>query len=206
MDAKRDSAHWDGMKAIYLHAAGALALTFGVAACAPTIVPPVATPAPAPVIRPTAVTPPPVVTPPAYDNWIDAPQTPGTWTYQVSAAGPLAVFAGTGSAAPGGASANSRGDFILTCDRAASRIGFWRAGASAGPRAMIVRTETAARTLQAVPADAANPYLTVAISARDLLLDAMALSKGRFSVEVEGQQALYLPAWTEVSRVIEDCR
>jgi len=38
------------------------------------------------------------------------------------------------------------------------------------------------------------------------LLDAMALSKGRFAVELEGEAALYLPAWAEVSRVIEDCR
>ena len=40
----------------------------------------------------------------------------------------------------------------------------------------------------------------------DTLLDAMAITKGRFSVEVEGTDTLYLPAWVEVSRVIEDCR
>ncbi len=94
----------------------------------------------------------------------------------------------------------------MTCDRAGSRIDFWRAGTSAAPRAMIVRTETAARTLQLVQAQDTNPYLTTGMSARDPLLDAMALSKGRFAVEVEGMRTLYLPAWTEVSRVIEDCR
>jgi hypothetical protein len=34
----------------------------------------------------------------------------------------------------------------------------------------------------------------------------MALSKGRFAVEVDGEAPLYLPSYAEVSRVIEDCR
>ncbi|MGE5953581.1 MAG: hypothetical protein ACM308_08200 [Qipengyuania vulgaris] len=38
------------------------------------------------------------------------------------------------------------------------------------------------------------------------LLDAMALTKGRFAVETPGLPTLYLPAWAEVTRVIEDCR
>jgi len=38
------------------------------------------------------------------------------------------------------------------------------------------------------------------------LLDAMALARGRFAVEVAGYPALYLPNWAEVARVVEDCR
>ena len=38
------------------------------------------------------------------------------------------------------------------------------------------------------------------------LLDAMAITRGRFAVEVEGEPGLYVPAWAEVTRVIEDCR
>ena len=40
----------------------------------------------------------------------------------------------------------------------------------------------------------------------DPLLDAMAITKGRFAVAAPGEPTLYLPAWAEVSRVIEDCR
>jgi hypothetical protein len=34
----------------------------------------------------------------------------------------------------------------------------------------------------------------------------MALSKGRFAVQTLGLPALYIPAWPEITRVIEDCR
>jgi len=33
----------------------------------------------------------------------------------------------------------------------------------------------------------------------------MALSKGRFAVETQGLETLYVPAWPEMTRVIEDC-
>jgi len=48
--------------------------------------------------------------------------------------------------------------------------------------------------------------LAVSLAARDPLLDAMAFSRGRFAVETAGLPTLYVPSWTEVSRVIEDCR
>ncbi len=127
---------------------------------------------------------------------MDAPSTPGSWRYESSASGPLAVFIGS----------QGRGDFVLSCDPAGGPIRFWRAGASPAPRIMSIRTETATRSFQVVQAEDTNPYLTTSISGSDPLLDAMALSKGRFAVEVEGQTPLYLPAWAEVSRVIEDCR
>ncbi|MDX1704632.1 MAG: hypothetical protein R3235_10110, partial [Altererythrobacter ishigakiensis] len=44
------------------------------------------------------------------------------------------------------------------------------------------------------------------LPANDPLLDAMAITKGRFAIEVEGMEPLYIPAWAEVTRVIEDCR
>ena len=48
--------------------------------------------------------------------------------------------------------------------------------------------------------------LAVALPVGDPLLDAMAFSRGRFMVEARGWMPLYLPAWPEVARVIEDCR
>ncbi len=46
----------------------------------------------------------------------------------------------------------------------------------------------------------------IALAATDPLLDAMAFSRGRFTVEVPGTTALVLPSHAEVGRVIEDCR
>ena len=160
------------MKAITLQLAGALALSLGVAASAAQ------------------------VAEPAYDNYLDAPQTPGTWRYENNASGPVAVFT----------SAGGSGEFIMTCDSARGQIGLWRAGTSATPRVMRILTETTTRTFQVVQAEDTNPYFTTTLAANDPLLDAMAITKGRFAVEVEGEPTLYLPAWVEVSRVIEDCR
>ena len=42
--------------------------------------------------------------------------------------------------------------------------------------------------------------------AYDPLLDAIAFSRGRFTVESESGAMLVLPAWPEPARVVEDCR
>ncbi|MFU7529545.1 hypothetical protein [Qipengyuania sp. ASV99] len=184
------------MKATYLHAAGAIALTFGLAACVSA---PTPAPVPPPVVRPAPTPtqmPPPVVQEPRYDNFLDAPQTPGVWEYEVSDSGPVAIFI----------TANRGDQFIMACDRQRGQIELFRSGTAASPRAMIIRTETATRQMQVVQVEDTNPYLNADIAVNDPILDAMALTKGRFAVEVEGERTLYLPAWAEVSRVIEDCR
>lgn len=168
-------------------------------ACVPAARPaPIAAPAPAPVPRPAPArpAPPPVVQAPAYDSWMDAPATQGAWRYQVNASGPVAVFIGAGGV----------GDFVLSCQQPGGPVGIWRAGTSAAPRIMTIRTETATRSLQVVQAEDTNPYLVASLAPGDPLLDAMALSKGRFAIETEGLAPLILPSWAEVSRVIEDCR
>jgi len=38
------------------------------------------------------------------------------------------------------------------------------------------------------------------------LLDAIAFSRGRFSVEAAGTARLVIPAWPEAARVVEACR
>lgn len=176
---------------------GALAL--GLAACAPATSPTLT--APAPAVRPAAIPAPAPVRPsavqaPGADRWMDGPATPGDWRYQINSGGPVAVFIGP----------QGRGEFVLSCDRARGTIGFWRAGTSASARIMTIRAETATSSFQVVQAEDTNPYLAASIPATDPLLDAMALSKGRFAVEVDGQPPLTLPAWAEVTRVIEDCR
>ncbi|QUL38341.1 hypothetical protein [Erythrobacter sp. JK5] len=185
------------MKAIYLHVAGALALTCLIAACVPaprTAAPaPAATPAPAP--RP-APPPAPVVTEPVFDNYLDAPQTPGDWSYAAESQETFAIF-GTGRAEPLA---------IVRCDLRTRRIGIGRFGSNRAAAAMRIRTETRTGMLEAVTRESGSPLVAAEIDARDALLDAMAITKGRFALEVEGERTLYLPAWVEVTRVIEDCR
>ncbi|UYH55573.1 hypothetical protein N6L26_03135 [Qipengyuania sp. SS22] len=187
------------MKPIYLHLGGALALSFTIAACVPA---PQPTPAPEPAPTPVATTPaapPPMPAPAPAENWIDRPQTAGNWTYSDSGENAVAQFVdGRGTSV-----------FSLLCLTADRQVGLVRNAASGGNGQMIIRTETAERTLPArafTPDSAGRPRLIAYVSARDPLLDAMALTRGRFAVEAPGLSTLYLPPWAEVTRVIEDCR
>lgn len=175
----------------------ALALTsvLALACCAP----PPPQPLPPPVVQPSPTptpAPPPVVQEPVYDNWLDAPQTPGDWIYGGTAAGSMARF---------GPNAN-RPLLLLSCDRASREVTLMRPGTATQPVPIRVRTETAERFLTAYQLGDTNPYLAVSLRSSDPLLDAMALSRGRFAVETAGLETLYVPAWAEVTRVIEDCR
>lgn len=163
-----------------------------VAACVPRPrpAPPVQT-RPAP--RPMSAPPPPALAP---ANWLDAPQTPGDWRYRSENGRTMAVFGGEAT----------EGDFVIRCDPGARAILLMRALKTTSPVAMRIRAETAERLLDARPDGGAPPYVTASLAANDRLLDAMALSKGRFAVEVPGAPTLYLPSWAEVTRVIEDCR
>lgn len=96
--------------------------------------------------------------------------------------------------------------FAMTCNRTAGTISLIRTGTSPVGLPMTVATSTETRPLSAEPAPQGQPQLVTSLAARDPLLDAMAFSRGRFSVEVNGLPTLYLPAWAEVGRVIEDCR
>lgn len=157
----------------------------------PTPAPPSARPAVEPSPAPASVITTPTV---ASADWIDAPQTPGDWNYGRVDGGSLARF---DAASP---------VFGIGCMAGSSRVVLLRYGAAvSADTPMIVRTETADRTLTARPANDGGS-VSAALPPRDPLLDAMAFSKGRFAVEVAGVPALYLPAWPEVTRVIEDCR
>lgn len=69
--------------------------------------------------------------------------------------------------------------------------------------AIIVHTETQSRELYA---DASEGWISSRILREDDLLDAMAFSRGRIAFEVEGDVAFAVPAYPEITRVIEDCR
>ncbi|WP_421991055.1 hypothetical protein [Qipengyuania sp.] len=177
---------------------GALALTFTIAACVPA---PESTPAPTgsptPTPTPTATTPPPPPpAPPPSENWIDEPRTAGSWTYRTAVNGGLARFGDS----------SGQAQFSIGCERDAGRILLTRAGQGPRQAVMTIRTETAERTLPARPAGGGSPQVVATLSATDPLLDAMALTRGRFAVEISGLSTLYLPPWAEVTRAIEACR
>jgi hypothetical protein len=130
---------------------------------------------------------------------MDAGLTPGAWNYQDFGRGmgkrALFSFADGTEYFGLGCVTHPNGPEIL----------FTRTGRPAKPAVtMTIRTETMERALAAQRAGA--QMTAVAVPATDPLLDAMALSKGRFAVEVEGEAPLYVPSHAEVSRVIEDCR
>ncbi|MEL6708760.1 MAG: hypothetical protein AAFP79_10790 [Pseudomonadota bacterium] len=190
------------MKATYFYSAAAVALTFAIAACIPASEPPpppppppvsATTPTPTPTLTPT---PPPPVSEPEYDNYLDAPTTSGSWTYLNEPDESLALF-GENPRAP---------VFMVRCGDGAVSLGRVIAQAQSSERVMNVQAETVSRQLQAGPVPEMPIILAADVQPRDPLLDAIAITKGRFMVGVEGERTLYLPAWVEVSRVIEDCR
>ena len=129
---------------------------------------------------------------------MDAPRTAGDWSYQRDGSGTVAAYL-----APGDAPL-----FMMRCDTTRRQITLARAlpRQSGEELPMRILTETGERIMGARPIAAPTPMSASVVAASDPLLDAMAFSKGRFAVEVAGQDTLYLPSWIELSRVIEDCR
>ncbi|WP_247711787.1 hypothetical protein [Qipengyuania qiaonensis] len=95
----------------------------------------------------------------------------------------------------------------LRCDRQRRIISIGRKADASREVPIVIRTETATRQFSTHPAQGSvGPILSLDIPANDRFLDAIALTRGRFAVEAPGLSTLYLPAWGEVTRVIEDCR
>ena len=188
------------MKPIYLHLTGAIALSFTLAACIPSVPeeapPPVSQPLPAPT--PTPAPPPPV---PQYENYLDAPQTPGDWNYgreEVGQTRRLYTFATFDT---------PKGETLLrlTCSPGGNFL-IGRSVDGITTSQMVIKTETATKSFVAPPDPEGRKLKTAVVDPRDPILDAMAITKGRFAIEMEGYPSIYVPAWPEVSRVIEDCR
>ncbi len=128
---------------------------------------------------------------------MDAPQTVGDWTYQPAQPYSFALF-GTDQA---------RTTFLMRCDRANRTVMLLRVSNQLNSQPMQIDTETTARLLSASPREVLGRRgLAADVPANDPLLDAMAISKGRFAVQAGGEATLYVPSWPEVTRVIEDCR
>jgi hypothetical protein len=153
-------------------------------------------PAPPPAQRPATPAPRPAPPPPApaptATDWRDIPLSPGDWRYAPGEASSEAVFVMPGGGAPA---------FILRCDRAGRRITLVRP--AGGGSQIRIRTSSMARAL---PGTTTAGGVDASLPASDALLDAIAFSRGRFTVESESGAMLVLPAWPEPARVVEDCR
>lgn len=149
----------------------------------------VAPPRPAPPTAPPVIVMPPAPAPQARSaDWRDWPATPGDWRYR--------RLAGATAAEYGDARAVH---VALRCEAGRLRL-VWPAARPGGVRIVTTSADT---SRAGVPAPEGGVQLL--FDGRDPLLDAMAFSRGRFVLQAEGAE-LVLPAWPELSRVIEDCR
>jgi len=177
-------------------------------------------PPPAMARRPAPYTPPPYTPPPysppptAYapattSDWRDVPLPAGDWAWVPRAGGSEARY-GPGAQPP---------IAILVCDRAAGvvRLALPMTGPMTGmpgdppqtgaTRSATITTSTSTSTFVAQRQTiGALSTLAVALPASNRMLDAMAYSRGRFRVEIGGMAPVLLPSWSEVGRVVEDCR
>ena len=117
-----------------------------------------------------------VTPPPGPADWADLPLSIGGWRYDASS---MTARFGT---AP---------DVSIRCDKAARTVTIARTSAT-GP--LRIRTSYGERILL-------GP-----LAASDPLLDQIAFSRGRFTIESAGTPMVVMPAWAEPGRVIEDCR
>jgi hypothetical protein len=125
--------------------------------------------------------------------WQDMPIAPGEWRWASEGGQSTARFGPAGQTVA-----------LLACrNRAVALVRYGQAGATRPAPTVIIRTSSASRPNAATAQPGA---VTLVLDARDPLLDAMAFSRGRFAIEVEGMAALALPSWPEVARVIDDCR
>ncbi|WP_267434050.1 hypothetical protein [Sphingomonas sp. GM_Shp_1] len=167
-----------------------LATTIVAAAALSGCIPAAPRPAAPPPVRHTPQPLPPAPRPVLGADWRDWPLTPGDWRYQRTAQGSGATF-GTGGVTR----------LSLTCDPRTRQVRLSRPASVAG--SVTIRTSS---TTRALAAQAVATGAEMVLTANDPLLDAMAFSRGRFTVEQQGQVPLVIPAYAEIGRVIEDCR
>jgi hypothetical protein len=130
----------------------------------------------------------------AVGDWRAAPLSAGSWSYRGLADGSEAVFTD--------ASATRR--FLVKCSRATRQVSL-RLASQVPASALIVTSTETQRTLPA-HFDPQGFQIISELAGTDALLDGLAFSRGRFSIQFPGGVPLILPAWPELARSIEDCR
>jgi hypothetical protein len=174
-----------------------LVLFPAVGALAACVGPPPAPPPPPPqkIARPaSASAPAPLAAPAPAANWVDRALTPGTWAWRTDARGAVALYGPVGTEAA----------VVVRCDKAAQRVYVSRP--AAGGSQMVLRATTGAQAYPARPTGGTPPYVAAELAANDRQLDAIAFSRGRFMVQLDGAADAIVPSWPELARVIEECR
>ncbi len=177
---------------------GTLVAALGLYACSQRAIP-----EPEQIARPPILPKPPVIQPlPAVatqPDWQDWPLTPGDWAYRRDNRGSVALFGAPGADA----------QFLLRCDLGERKVVLSRQGAFIAGQSgrMTIRASSALKSYEVANTEGATtPYVAATLSPTDPQLDAMAFSRGRFIVSIKGGADLVVPAWPEVTRVVEDCR
>jgi hypothetical protein len=179
------------MRFLGLSAAALFTLT---TCAAPQALPPQPT---RPPVNNTVLLPPVVKTPEIVQptgHWTDWPMEDGAWTYARDDRGSVAQYTAKDKAAL----------VILRCDKGRSRIYLVRAATTAGT--ITVRTSSVSKTLPAHITGTKPTYAVTDLVFADPILDAMAFSRGRIAVELPDTQNIAIPVWSEIGRVVEDCR
>ena len=147
-------------------------------------------PRPAPPVTRPAPTPPPA----AATNWSDRAPAPGVWTYTRDGRGSIARFGQAGTDAL----------FMIRCEANGARIFVSRPGSVAAR--MTLRSTNGAKAYDALPTSGPPSHVAAELTSRDPQLDALAFSRGRILIGLDGAGDLVLPIWPEFTRVVEDCR
>jgi hypothetical protein len=130
-------------------------------------------------------------------DWIDWPLAAGDWVYRQDARGSIALFGQRGK------------DALLTlrCDRQQKRVYLSRIQDGQAVSGRMTIRSSAARKDFATGATGSTPaYVAAEIMPTDTILDAMVFTRGRIAIEVPGLSSLAIPVWSEVPKIVEDCR
>jgi hypothetical protein len=118
----------------------------------------------------------------------------GNWTYAPTNEGSDASFTDS----------SGKSQLTIHCTRSTRRVKILRPGTAASPL-LWIWTSSQSKSLPA-SYDAPEARIVADVSAYDPLLDAIASSRGRIGFSASGVDALVVPPWADVGRVIEDCR
>ncbi len=154
-----------------------------------------AQPEPPPAPQPTRPVASPAPTQPQ-GEWIDWPIAPGGWVYRKDERGSLALFG----------QSDRDAIFIIRCDQSRRQLFLSRSGSVGDKATMVLRASAGLQSYPAGNSGGTPHYVAISISPRDMMMDRIAYSRGRFAVETSGLESLAIPVWPEFSRVVEDCR
>ena len=118
----------------------------------------------------------------------------GNWSYAPTSDGSQATFT----------DASNQPQLTIRCTRSTRRVALLKPATAAAP-SMWVWTSFDKKTLPAT-FDATAGRVSAELGAYDPFLDAIASSRGRIGFSTSGLEALVVPPWADVGRVIEDCR